>query len=224
MAYTIEEFEKKYGVHFTTKHSGKMSGMISISTSCLCNEHCVNRSQVKGSICEKCFSFSMHNMYGKCFCDCFAKNTEVLTSVIIPKKDMPIINAAFIRIEAFGDIGNETQVINYFTLASANKHAIFAMWTKNPIYIAMAIAHGYKKPKNMIIIYSSPMINSIINTEKLLKVYPFIDKVFTVYDKKFIKENDIKVNCGARSCLKCRRCYTRKKGVEEIREQLKGKG
>ena len=39
-------------------------------------------------------------------------------------------------------------------------------------------------------------------------------KVFTVYDKKYLKENkDVVINCGARSCITCQKCYTSKEEV-----------
>lgn len=40
---TISKFEKKYGVHFTTKHNDKMCGLSSLSTSPLCNALCAKR-------------------------------------------------------------------------------------------------------------------------------------------------------------------------------------
>lgn len=41
---TVAEAEKATGVHYTVNHSGKMEGMQSLSTSCLCNKYCKNRS------------------------------------------------------------------------------------------------------------------------------------------------------------------------------------
>lgn len=39
---TVAEAEKVTGVHYTVNHSGKMEGMQSLSTSCLCNKYCKN--------------------------------------------------------------------------------------------------------------------------------------------------------------------------------------
>ena len=55
-----------------------------------------------------------------------------------------------------------------------------------------------KKPKNVNIIYSSMFINKQVECD-----YPFVDKIFTVYDKDYIKDNKININCGGRSCLSC---------------------
>lgn len=42
---------------------------------------------------------------------------------------------------------------------------------------------------------------------KVSETYDFIDKVFTVYDKKFAKKAGIEINCGGRKCADCGRCY-----------------
>ena len=211
----LKDFEKKYGIHFTMNHTGKMKGMQSLSTSVIENPICRERAKVKGSICEKCFAAQMFQRYGEGFKDCFKRNTEVLTGTIIPVEDMPILNAAYFRLESFGDLQNETQVINYFNLAKANERTVFALWTKNPVFIDRVIKAGHRKPKNMIIILSS----CFINKEDPIK-YDFIDKVFTVYDKQFIREHDVNITCGARNCLTCRRCYSKRTG-KRVREQLK---
>ena len=218
---TIESFKEKWQVHITVKMRGKMSGMYSLSTSVLENDICRRRAKVKGSICEKCFSKRMSEAYGKdpekdTYNKPFIKNTEVLTSVIIPVNEWPVINALYFRLEAFADLNNETQVINYFNFARRNPKTIFALWTKNPVFIKRVLDAGYKKPRNLIVIQSSCFIN-----KQDAIVYDFIDKEFTVYDKKYINENNVEINCGARHCLSCARCYTKKKELEQIREKLK---
>lgn len=213
---TMKEFSAKYGVHFTERHTGKMDGMASLSTSVIENPICRARAKVPGSICKECFATAMFKRYGDSFSDCFRKNTEVLTNIIIPVEEWPVVNYAYFRLESFGDLQNVNQVINYFNFAKANKRTTFALWTKNPEFIRKAIEAGHKKPKNLIIIQSSCFINK---TDEAAG--DFIDKVFTVYDKETIKENNVAINCGARNCLKCRRCYTKKAGIEQIREQLK---
>ena len=53
-----------------------------------------------------------------------------------------------------------------------------------------------------------------------MEKYWFVDHVFTVYTKEYIKENNIDVNCGSKNCLGCQLCYN--KDTEfHIREQLK---
>lgn len=48
----------------------------------------------------------------------------------------------------------------------------------------------------------------------------YVDKVFTVYDEKTILAENININCGARCCATCRRCYS-KETEKVISEKLK---
>ena len=147
------------------------------------------------------------------------KNADILTSVIIPQEDMPRLysESGYFRFEAFGDLINEIQVVNYFNMAAANPHMKCALWTKNPFIIARAIEkYGLEKPQNLVILASSYFVNEIMPFTK----YAFIDKVFTVYTKKFAEENGVEINCGGRACAECGRCYENKGGVN-VSELLK---
>ena len=212
---TLENSKEINGLHFTIKHSGKMQGMTSLSTSTLCNPNCARNSKIKGSICEKCYA-RKHMKYRTTLIDPLSENTKILTSSIIPFENLPIINRLYFRFEAFGDIINETQVINYFNICKKNPGVNFALWTKNPGVIDNAIYHGNKKPYNLNIIYSSLFINQLENINK----YDFIDKIFTVYDSETIEKENIKINCGSKSCLDCLKCYT-KNNETNINERLK---
>lgn len=218
---TIPQFERKYGVGFTRKHSGKMTDVVSISTSCRCNPNCEARKGLKGSICEKCYADAMHDQYS----DLAAKlerNTKVLTTVIFPVEDIPYITSksGYFRFEAFGDLVNEIQVVNYFNIAAANDHLKCALWTKNPWIIKSAIAkYNLVKPANLTIIGSSYFVNEPMD----FSGYDFIDKTFTVYSPDYIQEHGIEINCGARSCATCGLCYENK-GGREVSEMLKNRG
>ena len=211
---TLANSKKISGLHFTTNHTGKMLGMVSISTSVLENERCKKNAQIKGSICEKCFAAKQMKVFTKMKSP-LAKNQEILTAEVLPMEKLPKINALFFRFEAFGDLNNDIQVINYFNMCYKNPSVNFALWTKNPDFIESAINQGYKKPDNLNIILSSLFINK----ERKSK-YDFVDKIFTVYSPDFIEENEIKINCGAKSCFDCRLCYT-KNDVTIINERLK---
>ena len=209
------EFCKFYGLHFTTKHTGKMDGMQSLSTSVLENTFCQRRAKCAGSVCAHCYASRMAGMY-KNLARALSDNLRVLTTREIPAQDWPLLNVRAFRFEAFGDLMNTTQVRNYFNFATRNAGTTFALWTKNPAIIARAIKAGAVKPKNLIIIQSSARVNVVDQPR-----YEFIDKVFTVYSKDFIAENAIDINCGARNCLECGRCYKRTKAVEYVNEKLK---
>lgn len=197
-------------LHITEKMTGKMEGMMSLNTSCKTNPFCAKHAQIKGSICAKCFAQRQMKRYTN-MSKCFERNAEILTTNIIPNEYLPIINAAFFRLEAFGDLINTTQVVNYFNLCKKNPHTNFALWTKNPQLI---VPVATEKPNNLQIILSSIMINKSIKNK-----YQFIDKVFTVYDQVTIDKKNITINCGAKKCITCLKCYT--KGETIINEKLK---
>lgn len=205
-------------LHITKDHTGKMKGMQSLSTSCKQNPFCEARSRIKGSICEKCYAQMMMKMY-KQLDPCMARNGEVLSSHVLKDEELPNLNIAYFRLEAFGDLLNETHIINYFNICKKNPDTHFALWTKNPGFIKAAIENGNEKPDNLQIVLSSPFINRKVDSSK----WGFVDKTFTVYDKEFISQNGIETNCHGKNCLECKLCY-KDNGVTEIREQLKKGG
>lgn len=211
---TMANSKKINGLHFTTKHTGKMEGMASISTSVTTNERCAKNASIKGSICEKCFAAKQMKVFPSMEKP-MIQNQKILTSGIIPSDQLPVINVLYFRFEAFGDLNNATQVINYFNICRKNPGVKFALWTKNPDYIAQAIKAGHEKPENLNIILSSLFINKERKTK-----YDFVDKIFTVYDKEYIASENVEINCGARNCFTCGLCYN-KNGVRIINEQLK---
>lgn len=214
MICTLANSRKISGLHFTTKHSGKMAGMVSISTSVTTNERCEKNAKIKGSICEKCFAAKQMKIYPSME-SCMVENQRILTSSILEAELLPIINNLYFRFEAFGDLNNEIQVINYFNICEKNPNVKFALWTKNPDYIQAALDMGYTKPENLNIVLSSLFIN-----QERKNPFSFVDKVFTVYDHKHIEENNVNINCGAKSCFSCGLCYE-KNGVNIINERLK---
>lgn len=203
-------------LHITKNHTGKMEGMQSLSTCCSTNPNCEKYSKVEGSVCQKCYAMRMTKMY-KNLAPCLEKNAKVLTEVVLHKHELPKINAAYFRFEAFGDLINETQLENYFNICNANPDTKFALWTKNPHIIKGLLEKGeHVKPKNLKIMLSSLFLNKSLNVD----TYDFIDKVFTVYDKDYIKENGIQVNCGGKKCIDCKLCYN-DNDVRYINEQVK---
>lgn len=211
---TLANSRQISGLHFTTKHTGKMAGMASISTSVTTNERCRKNAQIPGSICEKCFAAKQMKIFPSMEKP-MVENQRILTSEILPPEKLPIINHIYFRFEAFGDLNNATQVKNYFNICYKNPRVKFALWTKNPDYIAEAIREGYAKPDNLNIVLSSLFVN-----QERKNPFPFVDKVFTVYDADHIESEEIEINCGARSCFDCGLCYE-KNNVVIINERLK---
>ena len=232
--FTMEEAKDVYGLHMTLKHSGKMSGMFSLSTSCKANPFCRARiehadeiaqrlrMQAKDLICHSCFADDQTDSYGESFLKPFLFNTYLLTNFVLPVEILPIINAYAFRFESFGDLVNMTQEINYFNLCKANTRVHFTQWTKNAGIIKRTL-EKHARPDNIKFVYSELKVNSTRTLSDVKKVFPFFDSIFRVFTKEYAKEHGIKINCGARHCLSCMLCYTNN-DITEINELLKGKG
>jgi len=245
------DFLSECGLHFTTKHNGKMAGMDSISTTCKKNEICKSRiraafenlgiewsddpkkarqavreylkkNPLATNISICAFCFSdVQQDYMSSMVDPLARNNEILNNGIIHKDWIPVINVLFFRGESFGDFASVNAVINFFNFAKANKGVNFTAWTKNLVFFRRAIDAGNKKPANFKLVYSSQFINKKAIVPEWAA--GFVNAVFTVYTPEFAAANNITINCGARACLACLRCYKGyKKGqIKEVNELLK---
>lgn len=211
---TIQQFEKETGIKFNKNMSGKMEGITCLSTSNLCNRFCAARKNNPDMICSKCFADSTCSRYSA-LRENMDRNTKILTTRLFEVSDFPIINALVFRLESFGDLNNDIQCINYFRLCKRNPLVRFALWTKNPGIVAKALKTE-SKPENLVILLSSPYIDRREDMDR----WSFADKTFTVYRKETIQREGIEINCGARSCMTCMRCYN-KNTETDIREQLK---
>lgn len=202
------------------KHSGKMDGMQSLSTSVILNKQCKKNAAIDGSVCGHCYAAAMFTgRYKASMPQKYEANTMLLTEAILPLESLPAIYNLYFRFEAFGDLMNAIQVVNYINICNVNPLVKFALWTKNPQFIDEAMnKYGVQKPENLNIIYSSLILNK--DSSAILNKYGFIDKVFTVYTPEYIKEKNIDINCGARSCAGCLNCYT-KNDIKIINEKLK---
>lgn len=207
-------------IKITKKMSGKMEGMLSLNTSCLTNPNCQAFSKIEGSVCQKCYANKLLS-YRQNVSECFEKNAFELTTRILNNEEINkyfrFYNINFFRFEAFGDLINNIQLVNYINISKANKNIRFALWTKN-INIINDVFSKIKQPRNLQLVLSSLYINKKLD-ENTIKA-PANYKVFTVYDKKFIKDNNIIINCGAKKCALCEICY-KKNNVKYINEKLK---
>ena len=195
------------GALWMTDHSGKMTGINSIGTSCANNPHCIARRENNESVCSKCYASTYMKMR-KALKERLEGNADILTTRLLKDREIPVTNAAVFRFESFGDLYNVTHLTNYVLICERNPYTHYGLWTKN-IWILDEMFNecGIKKPDNLSIIVSSPMLNKIMELDR--EKYWFVDHVFTVYNKQFIKANDVEINCGSRDCLGCQRCYHR---------------
>ena len=206
--------------HYTLKHQGKMTGIPSLSTSRSDNRHCQENQKREGTVSQHCYVNRQEKMY-KNLSSMLSNNSEILKREIYPLDYWPLINAAFFRLESFGDVDCLAQQINYFNLCKRNPYTTFAQWTKNPVWAYLAGMRGQEKPENLIIICSSLFLNKPENISYINEYNKYVDKVFTVYDRDYAREHDISINCGGKRCLECQLCYHKDNGVEYINELLK---
>jgi len=189
--------------------TNKLEGISSISSSVHDNCFCKARQVLKDCICKHCYAYNQqayqtgtreHNIL----------NGIILRNVLIPTKHFKLLKILFpyIRIESFGDVFNVTQARNYIRIIKAFPEKRCAIWSKN-IEIWRKAFEEEGKPKNTTYVHSSSYLNKPETPNK--EKYPFVDHVFTVYEKKYAKENNVMINCGGKKCLQCilkrKNCY-----------------
>ena len=206
------------GILWMTDHTGKMKGINSIGTSCANNPHCMARRQNGESVCSKCYAETYMKMR-KALKDHLEDNAKIMTTRLLEDNEIPVTNAQIFRFESFGDLWNAIHLQNYLLICERNPYTNFALWTKNTwILDEVFNKMGIKKPDNLSIVVSSPLLNKQMELDR--EKFWFVDHVFTVYDKKFIAENDVEINCGSNDCLGCRNCYYKDTDFY-VNEQLK---
>lgn len=203
------------GILWETTHTGKMSHIPSISTSCATNPYCIKRMENKESVCSHCYANTYMKMR-KSLKAHLEENAEKLTKQIIPAEYLPVTNTILYRFESFGDLHNDIQLINYLNICRKNPQTKFALWTKNTwILKNVFINQNISKPDNLSIIVSSIKLNKPTKHDA-----EYVDHIFTVYDKNYIKDHNVLINCGSRDCFTCNLCYTTNTTFH-ISEQLK---
>lgn len=192
-----------------TQGSSKMSGIQSVNTSTLNNQFC-SKMRATDSVCKSCYA-ARYESFRKPLHDALVRNDSFLSESILPSQSLPFFNSEFVRFNSFGELINDKHLKNLSNIARKNQHTIFTLWTKQKKLVSDVFSN-FEKPQNLIVIYSSPIIN------KQAKKPDFFDKVFTVYSKEH--KNDAFINCGSRSCSDCRICYS-KNDIVNVNEILK---
>lgn len=217
--------EKLVSCLWTVNHTAnKLEGITSISSSVHDNCYCKARRADTDSICSRCYAHSQQS-YQTGLKEHNILNGIILRNVLLPVSVYKILPILFpvLRIESFGDVQNVTQARNYIRIIKANPRKRCAVWTKNISTWHTAFVQENGKPKNTTFVISSPYLNTPI-PETILERFPEVDHIFTVYDKKYIRENGIKINCGGKKCMECikqkKNCYFRNTELY-INEELK---
>lgn len=187
---------------FISHPQGKMNGIPTITTSMLCNPICEQRAKDETSVCAHCYAKRGLAIYPAAR-NRYAENTKILSSHDLEVYELPVLNSSIARFESHGDLVNVTHAKNYIRIARANPWCTIALWTKNAAFMDKAIQE-FGKPDNLICVYSSDHLNQVSQD---FSNYSWIDKVFTVYDKSYSKQHNVEINCGARNCLTCHKCY-----------------
>lgn len=192
-------------------NANKLQGISSVSSSVHDNCFCKARQALVNCICAFCYAYNQQS-YQTGLKEHNILNGIILRNTLIPVKAFKSLPILFpvLRIESFGDVANVTQARNYIRIIKAFPGKRCAIWSKNKeIWKRAFEIEG--KPKNCTYVHSSSELNKpdYIDKEK----YTFVDHVFTVYTKAYIKKNNIVINCGGKKCIKCiaekKNCYFR---------------
>ena len=122
-------------IHFS-KMTGKLDGLQAVSTNTVTNDFCKKRyeeAKVKNEkagkvvdICGVCYSQTMLATYRKNMQNALQRNSDLLSTTILPYEDLDNLLVAFLRIDAHGELINETHLINIVNLAKKNPHCAIA--------------------------------------------------------------------------------------------------
>lgn len=186
-----------------------MAGIQSVNTSTLNNAFC-SKMRASDSVCKSCYA-SRYESFRQSLHDALTRNDSALSESILPVKSLPYFNDQFVRFNSFGELINDKHLKNLSNIARKNNHATFTLWTKQKSLVYKVFSN-FEKPENLILIYSSPVIN------KQSKKPDFFDKVFTVYSKD--KKGSEFINCGSKNCSSCRICYSQN-DIVNVNEILK---
>lgn len=204
-----------------SKMTGKLEGFQAISTNTVSNEYCNKqyKKQDPNNICSFCYSNEMLRTYRKSVATALQRNSDLLTSKVLHPDALPIINSAFFRFNAHGELDLDKQkatinLENYVNIAIKNPHCTFSLWSKR-FDIIKPFFDKHEKPKNLILIYSTPLTNHILK-----KTPKYFDKTFNTVKGDLHKEQQ---NCTGQKCKDCLLCY-KKDTTSIIVEKVKTYG
>lgn len=207
-------FKKAHGGHRLTlsKMSGKLDGVVGVSTNPLINSFCEKMQNVDGAICQKCYSCRLLTTVRKTALTSWTANTVVLVSGIIDEKDLPVIpSGSTVRFNPHGELQNDVMMQNFINLANLNPDSKFLLFTKR-----YGIIRRFKDkiPSNMAVVASAYYV------DKPTDIIPDgFDGIFNVVTDDYAKLNKITVNCPLK-CFSCQKCWQKGKKTV-IYERLK---
>ncbi len=204
----------KNAIHLT-EHSGKMDGIRSISTNPLTNHFC-NKMHDCGNdrvICTHCYATRLVD-FRLSLQKHVENNSIALSERVIPMNELPSYTDELIRFDSFGELINETHLINFFNLCYKNPQTYHVLYTKR-CNLVEDMAH--LKPSNLKVVESNPIVDSVYEKPKS----PIADLVFNVVTPEYLEQNPkYKATC-IKACNTCRLCYSRRTPMKFIVEMLK---
>ena len=201
--------------------TGKLEGFQAISTNTTTNGYCKKKfeEQKPNVICTFCYSWGMLKTFRKNMEPALQRNSDLLNSKVLHPDALPVINSAFFRFNAHGEFALDKKeatinLENYVNIALKNPHCTFSLWTKR-FDVIKPYFDKNDKPKNLILIYSTPLTNHILK-----KTPQYFDKTFnTVIETDYIEQQ----NCTGQKCKDCLLCY-KKDTTTVIVEKVKTYG
>ena len=194
----------------------KLEDITAITSSMYDNKRCEGRCGIDRSVCSVCYVPRILGFKPNVR-DSYELNTRILSWFDISEKAwatlaIPTVNGNC-RFESHGDTVNQTHAENLIKIAKTHKGIHFSPWSKNFMDWIPAF-EKLGKPKNMQFVWSCLMIDHVNLAPK--RLMPYVDHVFTVFNKKTAKELGLTINCGVydanynkidHKCKNCGRCY-----------------
>ena len=187
-------------------------GMMAINTNPLTNPFCGKMSTTGDDsvICGDCYSIAMLKGSRKNCVPRFEANTLLLKRRI-PREYLPFLNLAYIRGHGHGELTSLWHYLNFSEIAAKNPQTTVTLFTKRRTIVNQAFKlKGYKKPANLILVYSNPIKDKVISEPP-----KHFDKVFNVTTSDHAEDN-----CTGRKCIDCLNCY-KKDGPTVLIEKIK---
>ena len=190
--------------------SGKLGRVPAINTNTLTNPFCQRMQRCPGSICAQCYSQSMLSGYRRNCAPAFERNSNRLSESDLSESQLPRIRRNDIaRFHAHGELINLRHMVNLLRIARKNPRVTFGFWTKRRDIVGRFFRSGRTLPANVVLIYSNPRV------DQPCALPQHFHKVLSV-----VTRDTGNVNCGARRCDTCRRCY-RRDGETQVVELIK---
>lgn len=187
----------------TTKMTGKLEGIDALNTSPLDNPFCIASTE---GVCGKCYSKRAMSGYRSRANPAFMMNGRILSSILIPREEIPRTKAASFRFNAHGELLNRLHFLNLTRIADENWQTRFALWTKRDDLVDTSAVPG-----NMTLVYS---------VREIAEGQEFPRETLPVgYDWYFAVTREKEAKLCRGKCIDCLRCY-RKPGKGEDRRIL----